>query len=403
MATTAAAAANDEPAELRNVFPRLDSLTGLRFFAAWLVLQHHFTNFALIPGLDRFTGFGTTGVTFFFVLSGFVLTWSFQPRDTAPRFYWRRFARIWPLHFVTTLLAIPVFYAWRDAPMDWGAVLLSFALLHAWVPTATTYFAGNPASWSLSCEMFFYAIHPLIIRRTLRLGLLVLGVATVVILATLYLVADWSSVFSDRVQGWLLYVSPIFRVGEFLLGMGIAIAIKRGLRLPVGVVTASLFLAAWFIFYYEVAPDYLSLQLREVVAYLDYAMLPALYGLVIIGAAQLDLSGAPSLLRHRLMILLGQWSYALYLIHATVIYAIIEWIGPRSTSWLNVGWLAAVSAVCIAISAALYHGLEHPVEQYLRRLQRRPATALLAPAIRPEGVPAAEARPEPMPGLTPGA
>ena len=80
-----------EPAPAgRNNLPRLDSLTGLRFFAAWLVLQHHFTNFGMIPGLARFTGFGTTGVTFFFVLSGFVLTWSFVPSDTPGRFYWRR-------------------------------------------------------------------------------------------------------------------------------------------------------------------------------------------------------------------------------------------------------------------------------------------------------------------------
>ena len=393
MATTAAAAANRSQTEPLSALPRLDSLTGLRFFAAWLVLQHHFTNFALIPGLDRYTGFGTTGVTFFFVLSGFVLTWSFQERDTAPRFYWRRFARIWPLHFVTTLLALPVFYAWRDVPMDWGAVLLSIALLHAWAPTATTYFAGNPASWSLSCEMFFYAIHPLVIRRALRLGLLALGIGALALLATLYVVADWSSVFSDRVQGWLLYISPIYRVGEFFLGMGIALAIKRGLRLPVGVIPAVLFLATWFVFYYEVAPNYLSARLIETVAFLDYAMLPALYGLVIVGAAQVDLRGAPSLLRTRFMVLLGQWSYALYLIHATVIYALIEWIGARSTSVVNVGWLGVVSLVCIALSAGLYHGLEHPVEQYLRRLQRRaPVSASPSP----------EAMAEPFPALTPG-
>lgn len=391
MATTDAAAATSSRAQPLSALPRLDSLTGLRFFAAWLVLQHHFTNFALIPGLDRFTGFGTTGVTFFFVLSGFVLTWSFQPRDTAPRFYWRRFARIWPLHFVTTLLALPVFYAWRDVPMDWSAVLLSVALLHAWVPTATTYFAGNPASWSLSCEMFFYAVHPLLIRRALRLGLLALGLGAVAIFATLYFVADWSSVLTDRVQGWLLYVSPIFRIAEFFLGMGIALAVKRGFRLPVGVIPAVLLLAAWFVFYYQVAPDYLGTSQVEMVAYLDYAMLPALYGLVIIGAVQVDLAGAPSLLRSRLMVLLGQWSYALYLIHATVIYALIEWIGPRSTSVVNVAWLGVVSVVCLAISAALYHGLEHPVEQYLRGLQRRP------PAPAP-----AEVRSESLPGLTPG-
>lgn len=370
--------------------PRLDSLTGLRFFAAWLVLQHHFTNFAIIPGLDRFTGFGATGVTFFFVLSGFVLTWSFRASDTPRRFYWRRFARIWPLHVVTTLLALPVFYAWRDVPMDWTAVGLSILLLHAWVPTATTYFAGNPASWSLSCEMFFYALHPLFIRRAVRLGIVALGVAAVAVLVGLYVVADWSSVLSDRVQGWLLYISPLFRLGEFVLGVGLAIAVKRGLRVPIGVLPAVALLGAWIVFYYQVSPDYLSAQQREYVAYLDFAALPALYALIIAAAAQLDLRQVPSLLRGRMMVWLGQWSYALYLIHATIIYALIEWIGPRSTSVLNVGWLGVVTAVCVAASAALYYVVEHPVEQYLRNLQR-------APSRVPE-----PATVDVLPGLTPG-
>ena len=370
--------------------PRLDSLTGLRFFAAWLVLQHHFTNFAIIPGLDRFTGFGATGVTFFFVLSGFVLTWSFRVSDTPPRFYWRRFARIWPLHFVTTLLALPVFYAWRDVPMDWTAVGLSILLLHAWVPTATTYFAGNPASWSLSCEMFFYALHPLFIRRAVQLGIVVLGVAAVAVLVSLYVVADWSSVLSERVQGWLLYVSPLFRLGEFMLGVGLAIAVKRGVRVPIGVIPAAALLGAWIVFYYQVSPDYLSLRQREIVAYLDFAMLPALYALIIAAAAQLDLRGAPSPLRSQVMVWLGQWSYALYLIHATIIYALIEWIGPRSTGVVNVGWLGVVTLLCVAASAALYYAVEHPAEQYLRNLQRT-RTRVAEPV-------AAEA----LPGLTPG-
>jgi peptidoglycan/LPS O-acetylase OafA/YrhL len=90
------------------------------------------------------------------------------------------------------------------------------------------------------------------------------------------------------------------------------------------------------------------------------------------------------------MVWLGQWSYALYLIHATIIYALIEWIGPRSTSVANVGWLGVVTVVCVAASAALYYAVEHPVEQYLRNLQSRRTRV-------PEPVGA-----EPLPGLTPG-
>ena len=351
-------------------FPRLDSLTGLRFFAAFLVLMHHFTNFAQLPLIWRWAGFGTTGVSFFFVLSGFVLTWSFVPSDTAPRFYWRRFARVWPLHFVTTLLAIPVFYMWRDVQMEWTGVILSVFLLHAWVPTASTYFAGNPASWSLSCELFFYAIHPFIVRRTLAAALAALIAATAVVLVALYVVADLAIDWPARIAGWLLYISPLFRVGEFLVGMALASAIRRGVRIPIGIIPAVTMLGAWFVLYYDVAP-HLSATLQIVIADLSYPAMAVLYGLLIAAAAQRDLSRRPSLLRSKPMVLLGQWSYALYLVHATIIYALIELIGVRSYSVLNVGWLVVISAVAVTAAALLYYGIEHPLEARLRKLQQR--------------------------------
>ena len=357
-------------APVREFLPRLDSLTGLRFFAAYFVLQHHFTNFGMIPFLDRYTGFGTTGVTFFFVLSGFVLTWSFVPSDTAPRFYWRRFARIWPLHAVTTLIALPVFYGLRGQPFDFGAVTLSFLLLHAWVPTATTYFAGNPASWTLSCEAFFYAIHPFIVRRVLAMRAAGLGTAAAVVAGALYVGADQSGHLSARLGGWFRDVSPIFKVLEFLLGVVLAAALRRGYRLRIRLVPAVVMLGAWFVVYYNLNPHFSS-QLRLFVAYLNFAALPVLYALIIAAAAQLDLNGAPSLLRSRLLVTLGQWSYALYLIQASIIYALVEWLGPRQTSITNVGWLVVVSALCIGASGILYTVIEHPTERRLRAMLRR--------------------------------
>ncbi len=351
---------------------RLDSLTGLRFFAAWLVVAHHFTNLSNLPFVWRYSGFGATGVTFFFVLSGFVLTWSFVRSDTAPRFYWRRFARIVPLHIVTTLIALPVFYTWRDVPYDWSAVALSFLLLHAWVPTATTYFAGNPASWSLSCEVFFYALHPLLVRGALALKILGLALATAVVLATVFIVARWSPEwFSTRIVGWLLYISPLFRVGEFLLGVALAAALKRGFRVPIGVIPAAILVALWFHVEYRVSPQYFTFELAVLTSNLSYVVLPLLYATLIAAAAQLDFDGARSVLRTKPMVLLGQWSYALYLVHASVIYLLLDWYGfqqyepVRSTLWFGL-----VSVVSIAASAVLYTVIEHPVEQRLRQLQR---------------------------------
>ena len=108
------------------------------------------------------------------------------------------------------------------------------------------------------------------------------------------------------------------------------------------------------------------------VAQATYVTLPVLYAAVIAAAAQLDFDGARSWLRTRPMVLLGQWSYALYLVHATIIYALIDSIGVRGYSPVgNVAWLVVVTVLAVAASAALYTVIEHPVEQRLRQFQKR--------------------------------
>src|SRR5947208_9971420 len=85
---------------------RLDALTGLRFWFAFLVVMHHSLEHWFGPRVYPVADFGYIGVDFFFVLSGFVLTWSWRPELRARRFWWHRFARIWPLHLTTLVLAV---------------------------------------------------------------------------------------------------------------------------------------------------------------------------------------------------------------------------------------------------------------------------------------------------------
>ncbi|MGH3417733.1 MAG: acyltransferase family protein, partial [Actinocrinis sp.] len=97
----------------RDLRPRLDSLTGLRFLAAALVFFFHgsiefvFANQATQHGyLTGAATAGFVGVSFFFVLSGFVLTWSARPNDRARAFWRRRFFKIAPNYVVTYVAAL---------------------------------------------------------------------------------------------------------------------------------------------------------------------------------------------------------------------------------------------------------------------------------------------------------
>ena len=115
---------------------------------------------------------GPVGVGFFFVLSGFVLAWAWQPKTTRRQFYQRRFARIYPMHLLTTMVATIVSVGAGDP--HWASVWVTVLLIQCWF-TDTFRAGGNGPSWSLSCEMFFYVCFPFLvfkISRATRRGLL---------------------------------------------------------------------------------------------------------------------------------------------------------------------------------------------------------------------------------------
>ena len=211
---------------------RLDSLTSLRFFAAAFVAAGHWGN-VIHPysRLREALGGYYLGVSFFFVLSGFVLTWSHRPGDTARGFYWRRFARIWPLYMVTLALSLGVIALERtDLHLSHG--LPSVFFVQAFVPSLAVMYFGNSPAWSLSCEAFFYGLFPVLrarlsrctVRR-LQLIVVLAVVAQICMLAIAHVVMG-----AGPLRDNYLYVNPLLRVYEFAIGVALALAVRRGWR-----------------------------------------------------------------------------------------------------------------------------------------------------------------------------
>src|SRR5664280_2264384 len=119
---------------------RLDSLTGLRYLAALMVAIFHIrTLFADQLANDTPSFFdpalvGSSGVTFFFVLSGFVLTWSHRFEDTKRGFLARRFARVYPTHALTTVIAVALAVI-STGSVDRGHLVIDAFLLQSWIPS----------------------------------------------------------------------------------------------------------------------------------------------------------------------------------------------------------------------------------------------------------------------------
>lgn len=138
------------------------SLTGLRAVAALGVYLNHFGNPAWFPNrLSNIQSNGGFAVPFFFVLSGFVLALAYEGNTIDTRaFYLNRFARIGPTYFVALFIAA-AYVSLSGFTFDHIFIMHLFGL-QAWFPTPDSGFAFNGPGWTISVEIFFYALFPLL-------------------------------------------------------------------------------------------------------------------------------------------------------------------------------------------------------------------------------------------------
>lgn len=343
---------------------QLNSLTGLRFFAAMAVVFYHLHLYfpAITDSLAIF-GYGFTGVSFFFILSGFVLTWSHRPDVRSGRFYWNRVARIWPLHLLTMILSIWLPMLSAKSSAGWSALPFVLTLTQAWIPASGFLSAFNGVSWSLSCEAYFYLLFPLLFRH-LSSRQRVAGIGGTVFVALIIVGICLSTYTSIQTANYLLGTMPLYRMGEFVLGMCLAMVMERGwrpsFRVPHAIGMTALLTLALFL-----APLILTGMSEPVpVIYANLIMIPGFLA-IIAAAANGDLSGSSTVLGSKTLVRLGQWSFALYLVHELVIRLARPFLADLS---MDETFGAAVLAVLasIALSGLLHELAEKPAERWLR-------------------------------------
>jgi peptidoglycan/LPS O-acetylase OafA/YrhL len=360
----------------------LAALTSMRFYAALVVvLVHAAAIFPVLPVVERAASLGYVGVGFFFTLSGFVLMWSRREDDRPRWFYGRRFARVWPAHAFMTLAIVPVLlFEGRTPP--WAALPLVLAFVHVWMPPAEWHYAFNGPSWSLGAEAFFYLLFPVLARVTIasrRAPLLLASAAAALLLSGAAMV---TALFPDAFWGFLLYLNPVYRLGEFVLGMCLAALIRQGWlprwRLSYAVAAAVVSYVAIVLF----APVDSEGAVPRVLA--DLGMLPAFLALLAAGAGS-DLRGRTRWLARGWPVRLGEWSYSLYLVHMAVLLCAATLFADSGLSELRWTWaLIPLLVLAIGASGLLYTLVERPAERRIRaRLMARPTRGAARPtAVR---------------------
>ncbi|MBI2804207.1 MAG: acyltransferase [Planctomycetes bacterium] len=350
----------------------LQSLQACRAVAAILVVLLHTSNgiyalpkyFSSKPFGDFFD-FGTAGVDFFFVLSGFIMMHIHaddigNPRAFGP-YLWKRFTRIYPPYWAVLVAVIPVFFVAphfgfgfeREPDVIIRAILL--------FPHPEWHMVLGVA-WTLVFEVFFYLLFGLLILNR-RLGTLVLVVWTVGVLAhAQFATHPWIFVFSHQFI-------------RFLAGVGVAMFLRRW-QLPypriVALVGATLFLTTGMFDAYA-RPIPLSAQIA------GYTLGSALTLAGLVQAERLGLIRPPQLL-----VYLGNASYAIYLVH----FLALSLLAKIAKAAYFDRYVPApilffmLAAGAVGIGCLFHHAIENRLHQWTKqyfRTKERPRPIDVAP------------------------
>jgi peptidoglycan/LPS O-acetylase OafA/YrhL len=387
--------------DLANARPRLPALTSLRFFAAFHVVIFHFQAMQIFIGpawFQKLSSIGYVGVSFFFVLSGFILVYTYAGRTLNLKDFWRaRFARIYPAYAFSLLVTGPwffyavlkldvPFFAWPKAHLKLASAMVVM-LLQAWVPPAAL--SWNAVAWSLSVEAFFYLLFPfllvLLICRSKPKLFLIAGSSWLASLAFsgsyVILNPDHLTVVNADVIGsfWLnaLKFSPLARLPEFLLGMACGFLFLRSRReskFALPLVLSGIAALVVVVYFSSVIPYPI----------LHTALLAPAFAAIVYGFALRPNWGA--LLENRVLVLCGDASYSLYLLHSMIIGMYFHNTSGQLRYQSPSGVLVFV-LLAVTISALVYRFIEEPARRKLNP-KRKPQLGPMQAQPPPQAVPA---------------
>lgn len=246
----------------------------------------------------------------------------------------------------------------------WLAVPFTLTLTQAWMPASPILYSFNSVSWSLSCEVFFYLLFP-ILFKSLGSRVRLVRVATLVLVGSVITGFCLAMTSSLAVADYLLATMPLYRLGEFVLGMCVAVAIRRGWRprIQLGHAAGILaVLAAGLL----LIPLLLNGRFGAPVIIANLTMLPGFLAVIATSASR-NLSQKTSFLNSAQLTRLGRWSFALYLVHELVFRATEPLLrGLQLEPAFGLALLVVLGS--IALSGILYELVEKPADMWLRSL-----------------------------------
>lgn len=326
-------------------------LQAYRGLAAILVLFHHSTllardYFNIDSQIINSLYGGKGGVQFFFVLSGFIIYYihklDINQPSTLKVYFLKRFIRVYPIYFVVTLMIVPVFFMVPSFGSDYYRTLPSIVTSFLLIPYIEEPHIG--VAWTLTHEIFFYLLFAtLIINSKIGWAIIVSGLVLIFINASSYTTLEYPLTF---------LLSP--NNALFFLGMLAAIILKNNLyRVNYNQVAIPLFIIGNIVLIFTVIAY--SLAKYEPDILIDNTIIISLFGL---GSFLIILQSGNTYLesvfeKRKFLLILGNASYAIYLIH----YPVITFVSKIIRYFQIHEYLSGYLIYAILITAGITSGL----------------------------------------------
>ena len=349
--------------ENANQGSQINALTATRAVAALLVVIHHFGTsifpFKLAP---TFFSSGNVAVGYFFVLSGFVLYISYSGKEFSYRNYLtKRIGRIVPVYELALLWTIynsVSFFNYNlHSAQSIREILYSVFIIHAFIPSYPLVLNGP--GWTISIEMFFYLLFPLLLIFQNKNFRLFVAVTILLYLASQYIHLKYYPIRRQLEDNILdtVFFNPVIHLSQFLIGMigGYIYNSRKSFSshfkwLPLALFIVIVFLIAW-------RPDNISYQT---------GLIAPLFMFFILGVA----INQPRMLGLKPFVYLGEISYGIYILQQPVFKYFnaindAHWHMPMQYFF----WLALT--LLIIIASVSYHFFEMPLRKKIGMLSMK--------------------------------
>jgi peptidoglycan/LPS O-acetylase OafA/YrhL len=367
-----------EPAKPQgHVLLSIQALRGLAVMAVVVIhIQLYFSNKLRMPDFLPQFNIGAASVDVFFVISGFIMVYASERLFGQPggmRIYFlRRIARIVPMYWAaTTILLVYVLVRYDNFGAVAGGAQADYVIAsYLFYPYVRPDGWGAPllgVGWTLNYEVFFYTLFGFLILLSRRTVVAIIAAIFCALIALRMAVPGIPNPFA-------YWFNPL--IIEFVFGMGIAVAYREGIRLPMWLVYALVAAGlavlgwSWSQAHFFDPPSWLRVPVWG---------LPAL---AIVGGFALAERRVPHNLFWRVSGFLGDASYSIYLVHTLTLGVPVllfgRWLAPADAPWF---YLACMLIVTTIPSFLVYLYAEKPLIDYFARKIEGPRAPLQAAAV----------------------